>query len=70
MSRAGAAMDFLPFSRLTQANLAPRVRSLLEGVYQASWPQLDAGIERALSELDQDLFKLAERAPNVNEQNR
>ncbi len=70
MSRAGAAMDFLPFSRLTQSSIAPRVRSLLEGTYQTIWPQLEAGIDKALTELDQELFKHAERAPNVNEQNR
>ena len=67
---ATAAVDFLPFSKLTQVNLAPRIRSLLEGVYQTAWPTVDTALERALDDLDTALFKYAERAPNVNEQNR
>lgn len=71
MSRSGnTAVDFLPFAKLTQMQLAPRVRSLLEGCYQTTWPTAEAALERALDELDRDLFKGAERAPNVNEQNR
>lgn len=71
MSRGGsAAVDFLPFAKLTQVALAPRVRSLLEGVYQLAWPGIDGSLTRALDELDRELFRQAERAPNVNEQNR
>ena len=71
MSRSAVtAVDFLPFSKLTQASLAPRVRSLLEGTYQAAWPLVDAGVERALDELDLELFKRAEKAGTSNDQNR
>lgn len=71
MSRSAVtAVDFLPFSKLTQANLAPRVRSLLEGTYQTAWPLLDAGVEKALDELDLELFKQADKAGNVNDQNK
>jgi hypothetical protein len=71
MSRSSVtAVDFLPFSKLTQASLAPRVRSLLEGTYQAAWPLVDAAVEKALDELDQELFKQADKAGNVNDQNR
>ncbi len=71
MSRSAVtAVDFLPFSKLTQASLAPRVRSLLEGTYQTAWPLLDEGVAKALDELDLELFKQAEKAGNVNEQNK
>lgn len=71
MSRTGnAAVDFLPFAKLTQMPLAPRIRSLLEGSYQTAWPLIESCLERSLDDLDHDLFKQAERAPNVNEQNR
>ncbi len=71
MSRsASPAADFLPFAKLTQKNIPPRVRSLLEGLYQTAWPTLESGISKALDELDRDLFAQAERVMNSNEQQR
>jgi len=67
---AATAVDFLPFSKLTQVNLAPRVRSLLEASYQAAWPKFDEAVARALDDLDQEIFKQAEKSANVNDQNR
>lgn len=69
MSRpAGSAVDFLPFSKLTQEHLAPRVRSLLEGTYQASWPDIESALHKSVDALDGDLFRHAERARNTAEQ--
>jgi hypothetical protein len=71
MSRsASPAADFLPFAKLTQKNIPPRVRSLLEGLYQTAWPTLEEGLGKALDELDRDLFAQAERVMNSNEQQR
>ncbi|MGE4071982.1 MAG: DUF1631 family protein [Lysobacterales bacterium] len=71
MSRsASPAADFLPFAKLTQKNIPPRVRSLLEGLYQTAWPTLEAGMSKALDDLDRDLFSQAERVMNSNEQQR
>lgn len=69
MSRgATAALDFLPFAKLTQANLAPRVRHLVEGSYQVCWPLLEPLLGKALEALDAELFKLADQARSSNEQ--
>lgn len=71
MSRgATAALDFLPFAKLSQANLAPRVRHLLEGSYQVSWPVLEPVLGKALEALDAELFKLADQARSSGEQQR
>ncbi|MCB1612003.1 MAG: DUF1631 domain-containing protein [Xanthomonadales bacterium] len=71
MSRsASPAADFLPFAKLTQKNIPPRVRSLLEGLYQTAWPTLEEGVGKALDDLDRDLFAQAERVMNSNEQQR
>lgn len=71
MSRsASPSADFLPFAKLTQKSIPPRVRSLLEGLYQTAWPPLESGLGRALDELDRDLFVQAEKVMNSNEQQR
>lgn len=71
MSRSAApAPDFLPFAKLTQKSIPPRVRSLLEGLYQTAWPLLESGMGKALDDLDHDLFAQAEKVMNSNEQQR
>ncbi|MCB1612007.1 MAG: DUF1631 domain-containing protein [Xanthomonadales bacterium] len=71
MSRSpNATSDFLPFAKLTRRNIPPRVRSLLEGLYQTAWPALESGLAKAIDDLDRDLFAQAERVMNSNEQQR
>lgn len=67
---AASAADFLPFAKLTRVSIAPRVRSLLEGAYLQLWPSIEPALKRALDDLDGDIFKQADRAPNSNEQHR
>lgn len=63
-------MDFLPFSKLTQLNISPRVRNVLEAAYQICWRELEAGIKRTLDEFERELFRNAEKAPTNDLQNR
>jgi hypothetical protein len=70
MSRgANNELDPYPFVKLAQSGLPPRVRGLLEGVYQAAQPIIDAALTRALDELDRDLFAHGERSSSPGEQN-
>ncbi len=48
--------------------LAPRVRSLLEGVLSLAGGMLERWLSMALNEHEQQLFKLAEKARSSNEQ--
>lgn len=66
---ASTEFDFLPFAKFKQAECPARVRDLLEGIYQIAWPIIAAALQRGLDELEGDLFKHAERAPSVNDQN-
>ena len=43
-------------------DLPSRVRSLLEGLLERSANQFEHAVSRTLDELEQELFKLAERA--------
>ena len=63
-------MDFLPFSKLTQLNISPRVRNVLEAAYQLCWRELEQGIKRTLDEFERELFRNAEKAPTNDLQNR
>ncbi len=63
-------MDFLPFSKLTQLNISPRVRNVLEAAYQLCWRELEIGIKRTLDEFERELFRNAEKAPTNDVQNR
>lgn len=71
MSQAASSseVDFLPFAKFVQVDCPARVRGMLEGVYQVAWPAIANALQQALAQLDDDLFRHAERAPNVNEQN-
>lgn len=70
MSQAGSSeVDFLPFAKFVRAECSTRVRGMLEGIYQVAWPAIAAALQQSLEQLDADLFRYAERAPNVNEQN-
>lgn len=60
--------DILPFSRYTNERLAPRIRSVLEGVFQAAWQVLEPTLQKALADYEQALFKRAEQARNHQEQ--
>lgn len=60
--------DILPFSRYTNERLAPRIRSVLEGVFQAAWQVLEPTLQKALADYEQALFKRAEKARNHQEQ--
>ncbi|MGA9828811.1 MAG: DUF1631 domain-containing protein [Rhodanobacteraceae bacterium] len=48
--------------------LAPRVRLLLEGMIKRTALHFDVGVTRWLDELEQELFKRAERAPSNERQ--
>ena len=63
-------MDFLPFSKLTQLNISPRVRNVLEAAYQLCWRELEQGIKRTLDEFERELFRNAEKAATNDLQNR
>ena len=63
-------MDFLPFSKLTQLNISPRVRNVLEAAYQLCWRELEQGIKRTLDEFERELFRSAEKAATNDLQNR
>ena len=66
----GAFVDFLPFSKLTQLNISPRVRNVLEAAYQLCWRELEQGIKRTLDEFERELFRNAEKAATNDLQNR
>lgn len=51
----------MPFARLPQLALPPRVRALIEGVFQTLLPIVDGGMERALDDLERDLAAYVER---------
>lgn len=61
--------DQLPFARLANLGLPPRVRSLLEGSFNVAAPTVEAALSRALDELDRDLQAHTERGSNAHEQN-
>jgi hypothetical protein len=66
---AGTEVDFLPFAKFLHKECPARVRGMLEGLYQVAWPAIAAALQRSFEQLEEDLFRHAERAPNVNEQN-
>ncbi len=61
--------DILPFSKYTNERLPPRVRNILESVYQAAWRVLEPVLQRSLADYEQALFKRADKARNHQEQN-
>ena len=52
----------------SRRDFPPRVRALLEGVLALAGGQLERSISMSLTECEQQLFKLAEKARNSNEQ--
>jgi hypothetical protein len=70
MSHAvGSEVDFLPFAKFLRKECPARVRGMLEGLYQVAWPAIGEALQRSVAQLEDDLFRHAERAPNVSEQN-
>lgn len=69
-TETGVQVEFLPFSKLTDIAIAPRVRNLLEGCYEILWREFAAGLARAQDDFERELFKLAERAASSDLQNR
>jgi hypothetical protein len=63
-------VDFLPFSKLTQQNISPRIRNVLEASYQLTWRELEVGIKATLDEFERELFRKAEKAGTNDLQNR
>lgn len=61
--------DILPFSKYTSERLPPRVRNILESVYQAAWHVLEPVLQQSLADYEQALFKRADKARNHQEQN-
>jgi hypothetical protein len=55
-------MDFLPFAKLSDQSVAPRVRNLLEGAYECGAQPLEATFKRCLDEFENELFKQADRS--------
>jgi hypothetical protein len=53
-----------------RADLPPRVRTLLEGLYKHAVGWFQTPLTRALTELDASLFRMAERSGNSAEQQR
>lgn len=65
---ANAALDQVPFARLAQLGLPPRVRSLIEGVHHVAVPIVNSGLERALDDLERDLLAHVDRTLRDDEQ--
>jgi len=63
-----AMLDILPFTKFTKEPLPPRVRSLLEGAYQAGWHTLEPVLKRVVTDYEQVLFKEADKAGSTQEQ--
>ncbi len=63
-------MDFLPFAKLSNVSVPPRVRSILESAYQVLWKASEPKLKAALDEFERDLFRLAEKAGTNDAQNR
>ena len=63
-------MDFLPFAKLSNVSVPPRVRSILESAYQLLWKASEPMVKAALDEFERDLFRLAEKAGTNDAQNR
>ena len=61
-------LDILPFTKYTKEPLPPRVRSLLEGSFQAAWRCLEPALKRSVVDYEQRLFKLADSARSTQEQ--
>ncbi len=61
-------LDILPFTKYTSEPLPPRVRSLLEGAYQAAWHTLEPVLKRIVVDYEQALFKSADKARSTQEQ--
>jgi hypothetical protein len=60
--------DEILMSLAQRPDLPPRVRSLLEGLLERSANQFEHAVSRTLDELEQELFKLAERARSNEQQ--
>jgi len=60
--------DEILMSLAQRPELPPRVRLLLEGLLERSANQFEHAISRALDELEQELFKLAERSRSNEQQ--
>lgn len=67
MSASSLDAEPLPFAATARGG--SRAQALLDGVWRVAWPGIGAALEQGLGELDTDLFRHAERAPSVNEQN-
>ena len=63
-------MDFLPFAKLSNVSVPPRVRSILESAYQQLWKASEPTVKATLDEFERDLFRLAEKAGTNDAQNR
>ena len=63
-------MDFLPFAKLSNVSVPPRVRSILESAYQLLWKASEPMVKAALEEFERNLFRLAEKAGTNDAQNR
>jgi len=63
-------MDFLPFAKLSNVSVPPRVRSILESAYQLLWKASEPKVKAALDEFERDLFRLAEKSGTNDAQNR
>lgn len=65
---ATAALEPMPFARLPHLALPPRVRGLIEGIFQVLQPFVDGGLERALDDLERDLMAHLDRTQQSDEQ--
>ncbi len=65
----GSSLEFLPFSKLKQS-VSPRVRNVLEALYQHSFKEFEAGIRRSLDEFERELFRQADKAGTNDAQTR
>jgi len=65
---SGVRTEEVLVSLAQRSNLPPRVRSLLEGLLERTANQFEHAVSRTLDEVEQELFKLAERARSNDQQ--
>lgn len=63
-------MEFLPFSKLSDVSVSPRVRNLLETGFEIQLRHLESGLRQSADEFEKQLFKQAERASSSDAQTR
>lgn len=65
-----SGIDFLPFSKLSNKAVPPRIRGVLEGCYQVVWTVFESSLGKLLEDFENTLFRDADRATSNDQQTR